>query len=32
MARTPIHSGEVLTDELQERGLNATALALSAPL
>ena len=27
MARTPIHPGEVLADELQERGLNATALA-----
>jgi len=27
MAHTPIHPGEVLADELQERGLNATALA-----
>ena len=27
MAHTPIHPGEVLADELQERDLNATALA-----
>ena len=27
MARTPIHPGEVLADELEERGMSALALA-----
>jgi addiction module HigA family antidote len=27
MARTPIHPGEILADELEERGMSALALA-----